>query len=1174
MNIKEYEPQSVKFFKKFKEDSKPIEIKSFNGPKEFTIIQLENELPRGTEETNKFGNHAEIVIEVSGTEIKSNPTITSRRKILSPLKNLLRDDKSRNQERNLIIGTCRIHLEELSKKEGNLTEWPLYNDSSKVGSVSLMISFENEQTESPKSKICRMIVQKILKDLTSCLQDAVSHAGMEGVVNDDFSPGDDFFNSLDYDSITKTVKFNVQHCIEISGEKDSMAYENIEIYHNETNLGSLSPIIASPVNNSIPIESYTEDTITLYSIRRGEIIRKILVQSISWKEGESMLDCNPPVYITLKSSIDLSHNKNTISVIKIMKKLLLVLYYLQLRKVHNIDKVFKWDGRLENNMKNILAILCTYCSPSQWKALTSWTLFGIRLLVPMFSNKLLNEKLKTISDIGTSRYSEQQYGFELATSGIFSLELYEKECLQVISDFEDGEWEDNANNENGYNYIEEVQCVTDSLIMLQKGEDIDDIWNKIKTKLHPLVGRQVRKKLLEVISNDPIPTDNIQSCSKVLENYEKLFQTILAKFGNFGYEVWCPCIAMAVIQNLWPRVEGYLNHVRSNVDPTSKQVNDYTIQIYTQIKSLFRYVPKDDSEFKNKEEIFYQKFEVWIPYWLSHVKSKGEEQIKRADEMKQSRSSTETLNICDKFSYQRSFSLSIVDEIENAKDVVEIMHRCIQSWKEIFKPYHKRGDISLQFLEMLHDLFLFYVSRLNQNLLSDKEFFPPEYSRVTISMFHVKYKYLDDFFEKEMSNCLTEDEKSRIEENVGKMKLEVKQSSLMVTENFCKFQKRYFKLYLEDPKSFNQMPEVYRKLNPEASINGHIRGLLEFLRGQKMAYANIDMKLFSEKLDRSFLLFVTSLFETQEKVIIKYHEKLLKKRYNLTFSKGKKPFSADPTTFQRLLSDVKECNNLREYENITESQSLINIEIELSFMFESSLALISNYLGLICKTEDTFPKDSSSGVIRYIVGRVNDRIHIHLKNFSLNSHENSIGSFKIKVNLLPIISDTYTSFIGESTKVYHDVRTIIFDLEEDDQKHKFEFDVTEKIKQGKENNNIIQYLELIIYDISSSMEVLSWKHFRGHILHPLNEKIRFFENNEDFKRYSQTSDELHEKQFVCTESLDTMNNNVEDDNIQSQLILAYNELKFNRKENFVGHFIKHRESQYFNCRSKTRITNQ
>ena len=235
-----------------------------------------------------------------------------------------------------------------------------------------------------------------------------------------------------------------------------------------------------------------------------------------------------------------------------------------------------------------------------------------------------------------------------------------------------------------------------------------------------------------------------------------------------------------------------------------------------------------------------------------------------------------------------------------------------------------------------------------------------------------------------------------------------------------------------------------------------------------MAYANIDMNLFSEKLDRSFLLFVTSLFETQEKVIIKFHEKLLKKRYNLTFSKGKKPFSADPTTFQRLLSDVKECNNLREYENITESQSLTNIEIELSFMFESSLALISNYLGLVCKTEDTFAKDSSSGVIRYIVGRVNDKIHIHLKNFNLNSHENSIGSFKIKVNLLPIISDTYTSFIGESTKVYHDVRTIIFDLEEDDQKHKFEFNVTDKIKQGKENNNIIQYLELIIYDISSS----------------------------------------------------------------------------------------------------------
>ena len=167
---------------------------------------------------------------------------------------------------------------------------------------------------------------------------------------------------------------------------------------------------------------------------------------------------------------------------------------------------------------------------------------------------------------------------------------------------------------------------------------------------------------------------------------------------------------------------------------------------------------------------------------------------------------------------------------------------------------------------------------------------------------------------------------------------------------------------------------------------------------------------------------------------------------------------------------------------MAESQSLVNIETELSFMFQSSLALISKYLGLVYKTEDTFPKDSSSGVIRYIVGRVNDKIHIHLKNLNLNSHENSIGSFKIKVNLLPMISDTNTSFIGESTKIYHDVRTIIFDLEEDDQKHKLEFDVTDKIKQGKENNNIIQYLEIILYDISSSIDLLSWKHFRGHIL--------------------------------------------------------------------------------------------
>ena len=65
---------------------------------------------------------------------------------------------------------------------------------------------------------------------------------------------------------------------------------------------------------------------------------------------------------------------------------------------------------------------------------------------------------------------------------------------------------------------------------------------------------------------------------------------------------------------------------------------------------------------------------------------------------------------------------------------------------------------------------------------------------------------------------------------------------------------------------------------------------------------------------------------------------------------------------------------------------------------------------------------------------------------------------------------------------------------------------------------------------------------------------------------------MHEGHFVCADSSDFLNVDVKDENRSSQLILSYNELKLNRKEDFVAHYIKHRDSQYRHCRTKTRVT--
>ena len=37
-----------------------------------------------------------------------------------------------------------------------------------------------------------------------------------------------------------------------------------------------------------------------------------------------------------------------------------------------------------------------------------------------------------------------------------------------------------------------MQCVTDSLVRMQKVKDIEEIWSRIRTKLHPLIENQIR----------------------------------------------------------------------------------------------------------------------------------------------------------------------------------------------------------------------------------------------------------------------------------------------------------------------------------------------------------------------------------------------------------------------------------------------------------------------------------------------------------------------------------------------------------------------------------------------------------------------------------------------------------------------------------------------------------
>ena len=115
-------------------------------------------------------------------------------------------------------------------------------------------------------------MRKILKDLKVILVNAVSHAEMEGIVD---SSEDGVLDFLDTDPTSISVRCDVQHFVRISGENDNAAYENIEIYHNEVSLGKASSLLASKRNNMVPILSYTDEIIALYSNKNGRSLSTV-----------------------------------------------------------------------------------------------------------------------------------------------------------------------------------------------------------------------------------------------------------------------------------------------------------------------------------------------------------------------------------------------------------------------------------------------------------------------------------------------------------------------------------------------------------------------------------------------------------------------------------------------------------------------------------------------------------------------------------------------------------------------------------------------------------------------------------------------------------------------------------------------------------------------------------
>ena len=128
--------------------------------------------------------------------------------------------------------------------------------------------------------------------------------------------------------------------------------------------------------------------------------------------------------------------------------------------------------------------------------------------------------------------------------------------------------------------------------------------------------------------------------------------------------------------------------------------------------------------------------------------------------------------------------------------------------------------------------------------------------------------------------------------------------------------------------------------------------------------------------------------------------------------------------------------------------------------------------------------------------------------------------------------------------------------------YKFEFDLGGEVEH-REDGHFTQYIEISCYEISSKKV---WKYFRGHVLIPLTRYIHTFDRIEDFDDHCQFTDQGAERKFVSPNDFGSIN--IGESNEKSDLLTnLFTELK---TRNEGKQFVKHREVQYINCKTKNK----
>ena len=1165
---KQYDRIEIKFSKNFSGYQEPVEIGTFD-ISDFSAVKFENEnainfdtLNEENDEPNKYG---QLEIEIHGISTRVSLTAigkTTDQKLISPSKMFKMKDLtnalSPTKEKRKVIGSCMIPLSEAFRVNELAHEWTISQRSEKMGCMSLVFAFRNQNFPTLKDKLSQLIVGKILDDLKNLQDDAILYASKLGTKYKnklDFIPADPF----DYDPVIKKSKHYVQHFIEIYSEQNVGRKKPLELFYNNINIGNICSMLQNGSRIKCPqVVSITKDVIEIQNTDEEPCNNKIVkIDSISWESGKKFSLLNVPLRLELRAEIISSTNKQIDTIIA-ARKLLHLLYFVEASAAKfSENKLLSWDGSLRSNSKNILTMLRPCCSHNQWRAMSSWTILGIRMLFPdIVDQRIVHDHLKTILDeIGDSKYPEETYGFKFASNSRFSIEEYKKACVKNICRYQ------NVDSRE----VDEAEVLTYVIDSLQLMHHYDN--TEIKALLHTQLSNCVKEKIAQNIQATELhPVENIQNLLYLVNSYDKKLQDIQLRYGNFAVEVWCPVLAFNIIDKMLPRTTEFLGSIQSIGDSDTKEVMENTIEIYLKVKSLFRF--GQTSEFHEAENTFFKVFEPWLLPWLNHIEKKAKVQIATAVN-EHIQKSFNTSPSKTPLARVRSSELGFLDEIEGAKSVVDIIQSIIypkmgvKPWKDIFCPFHKKGEHGFQFLEMIHRLFMYYVQLLEDGVLADEEFDRSELANIWMSMFHVKYQYLNDFYTKEIS--MTDKERIYVPK-VEQMRADVMRKAYFFTDLFCSHQKKYFKMYLHNEDTASLTSDQYWNVNSENTISGHIEDLLKFFQDKWTTYFTIneDLKSASEGGKQSFKYFISKLFELEELVIKEHFEGLQKKKRT----------SMDPKAYKQLLETIESSMIFRRKNDIEESEILNNIYTDLELKSSSSLQLISKHLKILHEAQSKQPENS--GGVRFIVGLVGNNIHVHLKNVDLTPRDDKdTCNFKIKVSLLPIQSCDSTFCIKKSTPVYHEKKTVIFELEDptNTSSYRFIFDMAADSIQT-EDSELTQFIELSLYDISSAKELFSRvvKYFRGHVLLPLNEEIRTFHSIEEFEEHSHTGQQIEAK-FVFSESVDCINDR-KNENIHPSNRLAYDHLRLRediKKDDIARGYIKHRKNQYKNCWTKTKV---